>query len=103
MAKVLQYKLTKTDSKPWLFSDEPVSAEYVESQRELQEMMNNLQRLTDTVIGENQVTFTKICEDNTSASRFILTLSSLQLNYQSALDQAEQYHTLEFVHSSSEE
>jgi hypothetical protein len=103
MAKVLQYKLIKTDSKPWLFSNEPVPTDFVESQRELQEMMNNLQGLTDTVIGENQVTFTKTCEDNASVSRFILTLSSLQLNYQSALDQADRYHTLEFVTSTSEE
>lgn len=103
MAKVLQYKLTKTDNKPWLFSDEPVPAEFVESQQQLQEMIRNLQGLTDAVINENQVTFTKTCEDTASVSRFILTLSSLQLNYQSALDQADRYHDLDFVAITSEE
>jgi hypothetical protein len=103
MAKVLQYKLTKTDSKPWLFSNESVSAEFVDCQQSLQEMISNLQQLTDVVVGENQVTFTITCENNASLSQVILAISSLQLNYQSALDQVWQYHTLDFVTSTSEE
>jgi hypothetical protein len=100
MAEIFQYTITKTDSNPWLFSDNPVPEKYSAGQVALRSFVDDLRNLLDSVeVGENQLIFIKQCADKASLNKFILELGTLQIEKQFALDLADEYHTLEFTSS----
>jgi hypothetical protein len=93
MAKILQYKCTKLDSKPFLFLDHPVSEEWAAAQRANQELLVEVQKICDTVeISDTEIVMTKQCENDVAMSKFILAVSMLEVEHKFAMDQFEIYH-----------
>ena len=93
MAKILQYKCTKLDSKPFLFLDHPVSEEWAAAQRACQTLMDGARELCDSVeISDTEIVMTKQCENDVAMSKFILAVAMLEVEHKFAMDQFELYH-----------
>ena len=93
MAEILQYRCTKLDSKPWLFSDSPVEEQWVAAQQANQALLVEARKVCDTVeISDTEIVMTKQCDDDVAMSKFILAVSMLEVEHKFAMDQFEEYH-----------
>ena len=93
MAEILQYRCTKFDSKPWLFSDSPVSEEWVSSQVACRALINEAKKLLDSIeITDTEMVMSKYCENDLAKSKFILAVSMLEIEHAFAQKQFELYH-----------
>jgi hypothetical protein len=93
MAEILQYKCVKNDSKPWLFSDNPVPEEWRAAQLACQTLMNAARELLDTLeITDTEIVMRKHCENDVAKAKFILAVAMLEVDHTFAQAQFDIYH-----------
>jgi hypothetical protein len=93
MAEILQYKCVKNDSKPWLFSDSPVSEEWRAAQVANQALLKAAKELLDSIeITDTEMVMRKHCENNVAKSKFIIAVAMLEIEHTFAQQQFDIYH-----------
>ena len=93
MAEILQYNCVKNDSKPWLFSDSPVSEEWRSAQVANQALLKAAKELLDSMeITDTEIVMRKHCENDVAKAKFILAVAMLEIEHTFAQEQFDIYH-----------